>query len=351
MTEAKGRVGNTKDCAAWSGDSAKIASLFMNLSTRYLGLELSSPLIVGASPFADEVNAARQLQDLGAGAIVMRSLFEEQLYLDRLEQAALIPAFPRKSFPALSDYQLSPKHYLTQIGDLKAALEIPVIASLNGSAPGSWIDYGSRCEAAGADAIELNLYQLSSDPNISALEIEAELLETAQALKESVNIPVAVKLQPYHTAVANFAHELERGGADGIVLFNRLYQSDYPADGSDPLGQVRLSDSSEIQLRLRWLALLAPKLKCSLAITGGVEGGEHAVKALLAGADTVQIVSALLRNGPRYLAIILEGLRQWMREWGFERLDEFQGRLSRPGPDAEAHERADYQRLLQSWRI
>lgn len=323
----------------------------MNLSTRYLGLELSSPLIVGASPFTDEVQTARQLEDFGAGAIVMRSLFEEQIYLDRLNQTGLDSTAGRAIFPRLSDYQLSPTQYLRQIEHLKGALTVPLIASLNGSAPGGWIDYGRRFESAGADAIELNLYQISVDPSNSALEIESELLETVQLLKSSVRVPVAVKLQPYHTAPAHFAHELQRVGADGLVLFNRLYQSDYPVDGSEPTGQIRLSDPGELLLRLRWLALLSPSLRCSLAVTGGIDGSEQVLKSILVGADAVQVVSTLLRNGPRYLTIIMEGLRGWMKQWGFTRLEEFRGRLAAAGADAGAQERADYQRLLQSWKI
>jgi len=328
-----------------------ISPLPMDLSTPYLGLQLSSPLIIGASPLGDEVRVARQLEDAGAGAIVMRSLFEEQIYLDRWNQTNLGTSPGRNLLTQLSEYQLSPSVYLKQIQTLKAALGVPVIASLNGSAPGPWLDYGRHFESAGADAIELNLYHVSIDPADSALEIESELLETVQLLKSSVRVPIAVKIQPHHTALAHFAHELERVGVDGVVVFNRLYQSDLPIDGSHPSGQLRLSDPGELLLRLRWLALLSPQLHCSLAVTGGVETGEHAIKSLLAGADAVQLVSTLLRNGTRYLGVILEGIRNWMRDWGFKRLDEFRGQLQLAGTDAALRERADYQRLLQSWRV
>lgn len=330
----------------------------MDLSTCYLGLKLGTPLVVGASPFADDTHTARQIEDAGAGAIVMRSLFEEQIYLDELSRAPQ-PASPSKKedrkravFPPLSGYQLNPDQYLRQIADLKAALTIPVIASLNGCRPGGWIDFGRRFEAAGADALELNLYHFSIDPDLSALEVEAELLETVSQLKASVRIPLAVKLQPYYTALGHFARGLEEAGADGIIIFNRLYQSEFDVDEQEPLTQLRLSDSTELLLRLRWLALLAPRAHCSLAITGGVHNAKDVIKCILAGAHTAQLVSALLENGPRFLTTLVDGLRQWMNQHGYRSIEEFRGKMSQhASTDAVAIERADYQRILQLWRI
>jgi dihydroorotate dehydrogenase (fumarate) len=328
-----------------------------DLSVNYLGLRLVTPLVVGASPFADDTHTARQVQDAGAGAIVMRSLFEEQIYLDEFSRSP--PSGERLNrdqkaalFPALSEYQLSPAQYIRQISDLKAALSIPVIASLNGCRPGGWIDLGRRFEVAGADAIELNLYNLSADPASSAREIEAGLLETVRLMKSSVCIPVAVKLQPYYTALAHFVRQLEQTGADGIVLFNRVYQSDFDIDEQEPLTQLPPADPGELLVRLRWLALLSPKARCSLAITGGVQNGGDAIKAILAGADAVQLVSVLLRHGPRFLGTVVDGLRQWMEAHGYRRVGAFRGNMNRHGiADAGAVERGDYQRLLQQWRI
>lgn len=329
----------------------------MNLSIDYLGLKLGSPLIVGASPFADDIQAARLLQDVGAGAIVMRSLFEEQIYL------AALQATPQKTpetqttdklayFPAVSEYQLTPDRYLTQIGELKGALDIPVIASLNGCQPGGWIDYAGRCERAGADAIELNLYQLPADPAISALEIEADMLDTVRLVKQSVGIPVAVKLSPFHSSPANFAHQLEQVGADGVVIFNRLYQTGFDAEDQVDDPRLELSTSADLLMRLRWLAILSPHLQCSLAATGGVHGGADVIKAILAGADAVQVVSVLLKHGPRYLGVMIEAVENWMRNRGYRTVGEFWGAMNHERcPDPGLFERANYQRLLQSWQI
>ncbi len=330
----------------------------MNLSTDYLGLKLPSPLVIGASPFADDVQTARLFQDLGAGAIVMRSLFEEQIYLDALQAApgtkpVVALAAPKSStFPKVSEYQLTPDRYLRQIGLLKASLSIPVIASLNGTRPGGWIDYAARCEQAGADAIEVNLYNVAADPFVSGAEVESNMLDTVRLVKGSVRIPVAVKLSAFLTSPANFAHQLEQIGVDGIVIFNRVYQTTASADDDEEALRVHLSNSPELLLRLRWLAMLSPHLKCTLAVTGGVHSGADLVKAILAGADGVQVVSAILRHGPRYVGVLLEGLEHWMRNRGYQTVGEFWGamnleRCSDPG----AFERADYQRLLQNWPI
>jgi dihydroorotate dehydrogenase (fumarate) len=329
----------------------------VDLTVNYLGLTLATPLIVGASPFADDTYTARQIQDAGAGAIVMRSLFEEQIYLDELSRSAQPASRPRGGpkqavFPALSEYQLSPDKYLRQIADLKTELSIPVIASLNGCRPGGWIDFGKRFEEAGADAVELNLYNLSTDPESSALEIEAGLLETVRLLKSSVRIPVAVKLQPYYTALAHFVRELEQCGVAGVVIFNRVYQSDFDTDEQEPTAQLTQPGVGELLLRLRWLALLSPKTQGSLAITGGVRNADDAVKSILAGAHAVQVVSVLLRHGPRFLGTLTDGLRQWMEAHGYRTIGEFRGHMNRDGvEDASAMERGDYQRLLQQWRI
>jgi dihydroorotate dehydrogenase (fumarate) len=329
-----------------------------NLATQYLGLKLSSPLIVGASPFCDNLDAASRLADAGAAAIVMRSLFEEQIDYEQkalsfmLDTPAESFSEARSYFPSYSEYQLTPDHYLKQIGLLKRTLSIPVIASLNGHRPGGWTDYAVKMEQAGADAIELNLYQLVTDPRQSGDEIEADMLQTVRDVSQSVKIPVAVKLSAFHTAPAQLALALEHAGAKGVVLFNRFYQPDFNLEEFDVQPQLKLSDSSELLLRLRWLAVLSPHLHGSLSCTGGVHTREDAIKALLAGADTVQLVSVLLKHGPGMLTRLRDGLRHWMAENDYHNVTELRGALNlKRCPDPTAHERANYIRILQSWRI
>lgn len=330
----------------------------MKLTTNYLGLTLSNPLVVGASPFCDNTHTARQLQDAGASAIVMRSLFEEQIDAEQqalrhhVETPAESYSEATSYFPNYPEYQLAPDQYLRQLQHLKTALSIPVIASLNGIRPGGWTDYAGRCEAAGADAIELNLYHLATDPTVDAEQVEADMLETVRIVVGSVRVPVAVKLSPFHTAPAQFALALEKTGAAGVVLFNRFYQPDFDIEELEAQSQLKLSEPGELLLRLRWLAILSPHVRGSLAATGGVHGAADVVKAILAGAHTVQLVSVLLKHGPRFLASLLDGLQQWMTEHGYESIDEFRGAMNLGRcPDPAAFERANYQRILQSWRV
>ena len=330
----------------------------MNLATTYLGLKLRNPLIVGASPFSDKVDTACELQDAGAAALVMRSLFEEQI---DYEQRALVHHIetPAESnpeaatyFPRFEEYQLAPDQYLRQIEQLKGSLTIPVIASLNGCRPGGWTSYARRFESAGADAIELNLYQLATDPAVSAEEVEAGMLETVRRVTSSIKIPVAVKISPFHTSLAQFSLALEHAGAAGVVMFNRFYQPDFDIAELEVEPQLRLSDSTELLLRLRWLAILSPHVKGSLAATGGVHTADDVVKAILAGAHVVQFVSVLLRHGPGFISTLLAGLQHWMGEHNYTSVDEFRGAMNlRRCPDPAALERANYQRILQSWRI
>jgi dihydroorotate dehydrogenase (fumarate) len=330
----------------------------MNLSTSYLGLALRNPLVVGASPFCDSVPVARQLEDAGAAAIVMRSLFEEQIDAEQMalvhhmEGAADCHAEATSYFPAFAEYQLAPQQYLRQIERLKAALTIPVIASLNGFRPGGWTDYAQRFEGAGADAIELNLYQLAADPTRAGDELEADMLNTVRDVARSVKIPVAVKLSPFHTSPAHFAIALEGAGAAGVVLFNRFYQPDFNLEDLEVSPQLRLSDPTELLLRLRWLAILSPYMRGSMAASGGVHGTSDVVKALLAGAHAVQLVSVLLRNGPRILTTLLAGLNNWLAEHGYEDVEQLRGAMNlKRCPDPTAFERANYIRILQTWRV
>ena len=330
----------------------------MKLTTHYLGLKLRNPLIVGASPFSDSVHTACQLQDAGAAAIVMRSLFEEQIDAEQRALTHNIEATTEGSaeatsyFPSFEEYQLTPDLYLKQIEHLKNSLTIPVIASLNGCRPGGWTDYAQRFAAAGADAIELNLYQLVTDPTISADEVEADMLETVQSVTKSVKIPVAVKISAFHTSPAQFAVALENAGAAGVVIFNRFYQPDLNLEELEVQAQLKLSDPSELLLRLRWLAIMSPHLRGSLSATGGAHSADDVAKAILAGAHTVQLVSVLLKHGPRVLSTLLNGLQHWMGEHNYTTVDEFRGALNlKRCPDPAAFERANYVRILQSWRV
>lgn len=330
----------------------------MNLTSPYLGLTLPTPFIIGASPLADDIGTVRVLADLGAGAIVLRSLFEEQIYLAALERAPALKGTEKLAgpgaayFPAQADYQMSPDAYLDQIKRLKDAVSIPIIASLNGCRPGGWIDFARLFEKAGADAIELNLYHLAVDPSVTGLEVEADMLETLRLIKGAVTIPVSAKLSPFHSSLSNFARQLERGGADGIVLFNRFYQAGLDADEERDDPRLELSDSSELTLRLRWLTLLSPFLKASLGAAGGVHRARDAVKAIAAGADAVQLVSVLLRHGPRILSTLTAGLAQWLDDHGYSSVAELRDSLNlQRCPDPAGQARGEYQRILQAWRL
>ena len=325
----------------------------MNLATPYLGLSLRNPVVVGASPFCDDVSVARQLQDAGAAALIMRSLFEE--HLDPAGSHALARASTTEGadeLTAFAPYQVFPARYLRQLGHLKSTVTIPVIASLNGRDPGGyWPEFALQLEGAGADAIELNFYRVVTDPAIAADHIETEMLRTVGNLTSTVRIPVSVKLSPFHASVAQLAVALELEGAAGISVFDRFYQPDINIDDIAAQTQLRLSDSTELLLRLRWLAILSPLLSCSLAATGGVQTSADTIKALLTGAHAVEVVSVLIRHGPSVLGTLRQGLENWMREHNFSEIDQFRGMLDLARcPDPEAFERANYIRVLHSWK-
>lgn len=330
----------------------------MNLSTDYLGLTLRNPLVVGASPCCDDLDLCRRLEDAGASALVMHSLFEEQVDLEENARHQLLDGIAESHseaadyFPHYDDYTLTPDLYLRQLLRLKSALRIPVIASLNGYRPGGWIDHARRIEDAGADALELNLYSLPTDPETDADAVETDLLFIVREVVNSVNIPVAVKLSPWLTAPANFVRQLELAGAKGAVMFNRFYQPDFSIEDLDVHPQLRLSDSSELLLRLRWLAIVSPHTKLSLAASGGVHTSSDFIKALLAGANAVQVVSAVLRHGTCALPTLLNGLQAWMREHEYHSVGQLRGALNLARcPQPAAHERANYLNVLQSWRV
>ena len=329
----------------------------MDLSMTYLGLELPHPFMAGASPLVDEIDSVRRLVDAGASAIVMHSLFEEQItqeqMLDFLETEVPSESYAEATsyFPTPTEYSLGPERYLEQVAAIKREVEVPVIASLNGVTAGGWLEYARLLEQAGADALELNVYYVPTDLQESGEEIERRVIDIGRRVREAITIPVAMKLSPFYTAFANLAHRLDQAGIDGLVLFNRFYQPDIDIDELAAVPSLRLSDSGELLLRLRWLAILYGRVECSLAVTGGVHTAQDALKAVMAGASCVQMVSSLLRNGVGALTELRAGVAEWLEENEYESLRQAHGSMSHQRvPDPAAFERGNYARVLQSWR-
>jgi dihydroorotate dehydrogenase (fumarate) len=336
----------------------------MDLSTTYLGFELPHPIMPGASPLVDDLDTVRRLEDAGAAAIVMHSLFEEQVIEERLTRFRLdlnedSYAEAQTYFPGGFGFDLDvdqeialgPDQYLEQIRRIKQAVAVPVIASLNGTTPGGWTEYARLIEQAGADALELNVYYVATNPFESATAVEDRLFEIVSSVRRMVTIPIAVKLSPFFTSVAHLATRLQMLGADGLVLFNRFYQPDLDLERLEAAPKLHLSDSSELLLRLRWLAILAGGVNVSLAVSGGVHTSHDALKSVMAGADAVQVVSALLRYGPAYLGVIREGMANWLEEHEYDSLRQLHRSMSlQRCPDPQAFERGNYVRILQSWR-
>jgi dihydroorotate dehydrogenase (fumarate) len=305
----------------------------------------------------DDLGTVRRLEDAGAAAIVMHSLFEEQVARDPfatryvLESRGRAMAEESSYFPDYLEYDLGPDEYLAQISAIKRAVQLPVIASLNGSTLGGWLDRGREIEQAGADALELNVYSLATDPEETALTIEDRLEAILRTVKSSLRIPVAIKLSPFHTSVANVARRLSDAGADGLVLFNRFYQPDISLEERKLVHTLRLSDPSELLLRLHWLAVLSGRIRSSLAVSGGVYEGKDAIKAVMCGAQAVQLVSALLRHGPARLGEVKAEMITWMENHHYSSLREFEGTMSfLHCPNPKAYERANYVHVLQHWR-
>jgi dihydroorotate dehydrogenase (fumarate) len=328
----------------------------MDLTTEYLGLELPHPLMPGASPLVDDLDAVRQLEDAGAAAIVMHSLFEEQIVGEQIGTMRAIDG-PAESFaeamtylPRPDEFVLGPDDYLEQLAAIKSAVDVPVIASLNGTTLGGWLEYASLMQEAGADALELNIYAVATDPDETASAMEERIEQIVRKVKGSVAIPVALKLSPFYTCFVNFARRLDQAGADGLVIFNRFYQPDLDVEELEVAHALRLSDSSELLVRLRWLAIVSGRVGCSLAVTGGVHTALDAVKSVMCGAHAVQMVSALLQHGPGYLAKVRADLEAWLEEYEYESLRQMQGSMSLLRcPDPRAYERANYIHVLQSW--
>lgn len=329
----------------------------MNLATTYMGFELPHPLIPGASPLVDDLDKVRQLEDAGAPLIVMHSLFEEQIVS---EQLAVIRSMETPSesfaealtyFPQPDEFVLGSEEYLDQIRRIKAAVSVPVIASLNGTTEGGWLDYARQIEQAGADGLELNLYELATDLTETGAEVERRGLQVVRVVREAVRIPIAVKLSPFYSSIANFAAQLDALGVDALVLFNRFYQPDIDVEQLEVL-RVNLSSPDELLLRLRWLAVLSGRVRASLGATGGVHSAVDVVKAVMTGAHGVQMVSSLLQRGPNHLRYVVADLARWLEDHGYESLRQMQGSMNLLHCDnPKMYERANYVKILKSWYV
>jgi dihydroorotate dehydrogenase (fumarate) len=330
----------------------------MELATKYLGLKLRTPLVVGASPMSEDIDNIKRMEDAGAAAVVLYSLFEEQLRQDRLDlnQSLLNGAdsHPEAAsyFPEPDDFRLGPDEYLQHIAAAKKATRIPIIASLNGSTEGGWTDYAKKIQQAGADALELNIYYIPTDLNLTGTEVEMNYLDILKAVKASVTIPVAVKLGPYFSNFANMARRLDQAGANGLVLFNRFYQPDIELESLEVKPNILLSTPMAMRLPLRWIALLYNRVRASLAATSGIHRASDVLKMLMAGADVTMLCSTIIRHGIPQIAIIERDLAGWMAEHDYESVAQLKGSLSQAKcPEPAAFERAQYMKALTSYTL
>ncbi|OGU30833.1 MAG: dihydroorotate dehydrogenase [Ignavibacteria bacterium GWA2_55_11] len=330
----------------------------MDLTTYYLGKRLKNPIVPSASPLSRNIDMMRRMEDAGAAAIVMYSLFEEQIEHESFEIDHYLSygtqsyAEALTYFPEAADYNLEPDQYLELLRKAAQSLDIPVIASLNGVSKGGWIKYAKHLEEAGADAIELNVYYIPTDPVLAGDDVETRYLDILHAVKSTVAIPVAVKLSPYFTAMANMAQRLVNAGADGLTLFNRFYQPDIDINEMEVVPSIHLSDSSANRLAMRWIAILHGKIKASLAATGGIHSSDDVVKLLMAGADVTMMASALLKKGPEHIADVLRDLEKWMFDHEYTSVEQMKGSVShRSVRDPSAFERANYMKALNKYKL
>lgn len=329
----------------------------MDLNTTYMGLKLKNPIVPSASPLSQQVSGIKALEDAGAAAVVMFSIFEEQIHhdaeaLDHLMTAGAESFSEAMSyFPAQESYAVGPDRYLEIISRASKECQIPIIGSLNGVSNEGWIDYAKKIEQAGAKGLELNVYYIPTDPNMTGTDVEKMYLDTVRAVKGAVQIPVAVKLSPFFSSMANMARRLSQSGADALVLFNRFYQPDFDLKEMDVLSDLQLSTSAEMRLPLRWMAILHGQNPCSLAATTGVHTAEDAAKYILAGADAVMMCSSLLKNGPQHISRVLKGLKAFMEEKEYAGINEMRGAMSQQHvANASAFERANYIRVLEEYK-
>lgn len=330
----------------------------MNLETIYLGMKLKNPIVPSASPLSAHVDNVKRMEDAGASAVVLYSLFEEQIERENRALDHFLTTTGESYAEAISYFpepeefnNIEAEEYLEHISLLKESVDIPVIASLNGVSKGGWMSYAQKMEEAGADAIELNIYYIAVDPNRTSSAIEEMYYDNVRAVKRSVDIPVSIKLSPYFTAFANMAKMLQRAGADGLVLFNRFYQPDIDLENLEVQPGLELSSSFEKRLPLRWIAILRPHITCSLAATTGIHTADDVVKMILAGADVTMVASVLLRKGIGIITELLRGMEQWMNVKEYESVNQMKGAMSSASvAEPAAFERANYIKILQSYK-
>ena len=330
----------------------------IDLSTSYLGLNLKNPLVASASPLCEDVGNIRRMEDAGAAAVVLHSLFEEQITLESneldryLSQGAESFAESLSYFPAMADYKLGPDEYLEHIRQAKAAVSIPIIGSLNGVSTGGWIRHAKLIQEAGADALELNVYYIPTDPEMTSAQVEQVYLDLVRDVKGTVKLPVAVKLGHAFSAMANMARRLDQAGADALVLFNRFYQPDLDLDKLEAVPRLTLSNSYELLLRLHWIAILHGRIRADLAVTGGVHTSQDVLKAMMAGARVAMMTSALLKNGIDHLGTVGKDLSVWMAEHEYDSIRQMQGSMSyRSVAEPAAFERGNYMKVLSSYAL
>lgn len=330
----------------------------MDLSTKYLGLTLKSPLLASASPLSEDIGNVKKLEAAGVGAIVLHSLFEEQIRMEQEEAnfhaTAGTEAFAESLsyFPEVEDYKLGPELYLEHIQKAKKAVDVPIIASLNGSSLGGWTEYAKEMESAGADAIELNIYNIPTNAELSGADVEQQYIDILKAVKGAVKVPVALKLSPYFSNFSNMAKRFDEAGADALVLFNRFYQPDIDLDEFEVTPNLLLSQSNAMRLPMRWIAILKDNIKADLAATSGIHTGTDVIKMLLVGADVAMLCSSLLKHGISHVANIEDHMKQWMKENDYNSVSELQGSMSQqktsnPG----SYERAQYMKALTKYQL
>jgi dihydroorotate dehydrogenase (fumarate) len=329
----------------------------MDLTTTYLGMQLRTPLVPSASPLSEEIDSIKELEDAGAAAIVLHSLFEEQLLLERFELHHHLThgtesyAESLTYFPEPQEFHVGPEGYLNHIRKAKEAVDIPVIASLNGASFGGWTDYARMIQQAGADALELNIYSIPTDLKLTGAEVEQTYLEILHAVKAVVTIPVAVKLGPFFSNFANMAHRLDEAQADALVLFNRFYQPDIDLKALDVRPNLLLSTPQALRLPMRWIAILYGRIKADLAATSGIHQAHDVLKMLLVGARVTMLCSVLLQRGPGQIRVLEQGVREWLEENEYDSVRQLQGSMSQKHcPDPSAFERAQYMKAISSYR-
>ena len=329
----------------------------MDLSTTYLGMKLKNPVVPSASPLSKELDTIKKMEDAGASAVVMYSLFEEQINHEAQELDHFLTmgtdSFSEalSYFPQVGEYNLGPEEYLDHIRNAKQAVEIPIIGSLNGVSTGGWMDYAKKIEEAGADALELNIYYIPTDPYLTGSDIENMYIDNLKTVKTSIKIPVAIKLSPFFSNISFMVRKLDEVGADGLVLFNRFYQPDLNLETNQVEPKVNLSTSDEKLLPLRWIGILYKKVKASLAATSGVHTAEDAIKMIMAGADVTMMCSALLKSGPDHIHTVIESMLNWMEKNEYESVTQMKGSMSQQSvAEPAAFERANYMKALNQYQ-